>query len=385
MICEIQYGGKVTDDFDRRLFNTYGNAFLRPGIVDPSFEFYKDYKIPVFSGDEIEKYMQYIETLPPFDAPGVFGLNENADISYRTLQSRDVLFTILDVQPKDSSGTGGETREEQVVKIADDFLSKLPADFNQDEVRKNIDEKLGGLQKSLNIFLYQEIERLQKLITCVRKTLVELKLAIDGTIIMSEELSDALNSLFDARVPKTWRQLSWYSATLGSWFAELLGRHQQLYNWMMHDRPKSFWMTGFYNPQGFLTAVRQEVTRAHSGWALDDAVLKTEVTKYEKDEVDHPPEGVYIHGLYLDGAAWDKKNGKLCESPKKVLVSPLPILYITATMEKKSSKKALFYGCPCYMNKSRTNANYIFTVELPTSEDPSHWIKRGVALLCKNE
>ncbi len=46
-------------------------------------------------------------------------------------------------------------------------------------------QKMGALS-SMNIFLRQEIDRMQKVMTLVRQTLIDLKLAIDGTIIMSQ-------------------------------------------------------------------------------------------------------------------------------------------------------------------------------------------------------
>ena len=46
-------------------------------------------------------------------------------------------------------------------------------------------QKMGHLQP-MNIFLKQEIDRMQRVIHLVRTTLVDLKLAIDGTIIMNE-------------------------------------------------------------------------------------------------------------------------------------------------------------------------------------------------------
>ena len=44
---------------------------------------------------------------------------------------------------------------------------------------------MGGLTP-MNIFLRQEIDRMQKVLKIVRQTLSDLKLAIDGTIIMNE-------------------------------------------------------------------------------------------------------------------------------------------------------------------------------------------------------
>ena len=48
--------------------------------------------------------------------------------------AKEVLDTIMSIQPKDSSGGTGETRESFVYKISDDMLTKLPPDYNPHEV-----------------------------------------------------------------------------------------------------------------------------------------------------------------------------------------------------------------------------------------------------------
>merc|ERR1711988_1786358 len=144
-------------------------------------------------------------------------------------------------------------------------------------------------------------------------------------------------------------------------------------------RPNVFWLTGFLNPQGFLTAMKQEVTRKHSQdqWSLDDMVYHTEVTHYEHIKQVHsaPHEGVYIEGLYLDGAAWrtgDKdKGGMIKESEPKKLFSALPVLFVTAStkaLEARAQKDTFGtlgpYECPCYKYCCRTDRYFIFTVAL---------------------
>lgn len=64
----------------------------------------------------------------------------------------------------------------------------------------------------VNIFLRQEIDRMQRVIKTVRSTLQDLKLAIDGTIIMSENLRDALDNMYDARIPNTWQKVGSYKS-----------------------------------------------------------------------------------------------------------------------------------------------------------------------------
>lgn len=66
----------------------------------------------------------------------------------------------------------------------------------------------------------------------VRKVLLDLKLAIEGTIIMSPHLLQAMDAMYDARVPETWKGVSWESSTLGFWFTEFLERNTQFTKWI---------------------------------------------------------------------------------------------------------------------------------------------------------
>ncbi|XP_058589787.1 dynein axonemal heavy chain 8 isoform X2 [Neofelis nebulosa] len=378
MIGEVQYGGRVTDDFDKRLLNCFARVWFSEKMFEPSFQFYTGYKIPLCK--TLDQYFEYIQSLPSLDNPEVFGLHPNADITYQSNTASAVLETITNIQPKESGGGVGETREAIVYRLSEDMLSKLPPDYIPHEVKAHL-IKMGHLN-SMNIFLRQEIDRMQKVISILRSSLSDLKLAIEGTIIMSENLRDALDNMYDARIPQIWKRVSWDSSTLGFWFTELLERNAQFSTWIFEGRPNVFWMTGFFNPQGFLTAMRQEVTRAHKGWALDSVTIHNEVLRQTKEEITSPPvEGVYIYGLYMDGAAWDRRNGKLTESTPKVLFTQLPVLHIFA-INSIAPKDPKLYVCPIYKKPRRTDLTFITVVYLRTVLSPDHWILRGVALLC---
>jgi hypothetical protein len=45
-----------------------------------------------------------------------------------------------------------------------------------------------------------------------------------------------------------------------------------------------------------------------------------------------PAEGVYVHGLFLDGCAWSTKENRLVDSEPKKLFHPLPVLLVTAVL-----------------------------------------------------
>jgi dynein heavy chain len=215
-----------------------------------------------------------------------------------------------------------------------------------------------------------------------------------------------LDAIYEAKVPKSWLltvagdEFSWILPTLGLWFSSLLMRDEQDRTWLMSGRPYTYWLTGFFNPQGMLTAMKQEVCRKHqkdaNKWALDDIVYHTEVTNYEKIEnvKSSPSEGCYIHGLFLEGGAWSKDQSQLVESEPKTLFVPLPVLMVSANLQKdeQRSRKEAYgaqgpYDCPCYKYRARTDRYYIFMVTLRCTPDknPAFWTLRAVGLLCNTD
>jgi len=382
MVSEIQYGGRITDDWDRRMMNTYAERYFNQAVLEPGYTLFPGYSIP--QGSDISVFRNAIEQLPFFDNPEIFGIHSNGDLVYRLQQTQEAFDAILETQPKGGGGGGGLTREEIVNSIAEDLLAKMPPAFKMQEVMERIGKM--GAANPLNICLRQEIDRLQKVIVNTRDTLRNLQLAIAGTIVLNSDLIVALNSLFDARVPLTWVKISWAAASMGVWFAGLVQRFEQWDKWISSGRPKSFWLNGFFNPQGFLTAMKQEVARKHSGWALDDVVSFTEVTRHEYEDLrDGPAEGVYLHGLFLDGAAWSKKENRVVDPPPKVLFSPLPVLLVTAVLSKDRKHDYTTYDAPCYRMKKRTDLNYIFPVQIRTEEAPHKWTMRGCCILCTKD
>lgn len=79
MLSEIQYGGRVTDDHDKRLLVTMVNAYFFEGMFLPDFQFHDGYTAPLFS--TIEEYNDHISRLPASDTPEAMGLHPNADIT----------------------------------------------------------------------------------------------------------------------------------------------------------------------------------------------------------------------------------------------------------------------------------------------------------------
>jgi hypothetical protein len=272
-------------------------------------------------------------------------------------------------------------------------------------------------------FAFQEVECIQAVLVRVRADMTAVCDAIDGIVPLDERLETTLDAVYRGGVPAAW-SVATHGGTggggvsptlsLASWLRTVLRMYLQLHHWINDGVPSMFWLGGFFNPQGFLTAVKQATTRATPGWSLDDVDIVSTVTAvasnnapitygYATGATDdalpalskstlRPPrsivDGVYIYDVSLHGAAWNVADQRLMDAPPKVLSTKMPILHLTAR-NLQTSTSLFGYQCPVYRFSQRTTAHFVFTVPLAAgsggAQTASFWMRRGVAIIATDE
>ena len=101
-----------------------------------------------------------------------------------------------------------------------------------------------------------------------------------------------------------------------------------------------------------------------------------------------PTDGVYIRGLFIEGARWDADERQLAEAYPKILFSLAPIIWFKP-VQKSNVTVLPSYSCPVYKTSERRgtlsttghSTNFICFINLLSVQQQDHWVRRGVAML----
>ncbi|XP_022099208.1 dynein beta chain, ciliary-like [Acanthaster planci] len=280
------------------------------------------------------------------------------------------------------------------------------------------------MPQSIGYVLLQECHWFNSLLCHVRQMLHDLQAhLLGGERGMPPTLAKCARALQKELVPVTWvhpnRQPLGH--TLHSWVTDILKRFSQLRTWIKEgkvpsssqdpDRPSppkgslmSVWMGGLANPTAVITALRQEKS-ALEGCLISEIGIACDVSSsLEADTFEIAHEGgMYLRGVYLEGASWDLDNG--CLAPAGSSLVKMPSIYIRpvrlggsspgpsaspsrpassgSTNQRQPAEEtepaSLKYSCPVFMNRSRQVA--AFTLELPCPAPTDDWIMAGAALV----
>ncbi|CAM9828576.1 unnamed protein product [Chrysoparadoxa australica] len=353
LIAEANYGGRVTDEWDRHLVNVYVNQFICDAAIEErsyALSELKEYCIPP-DGD-LQSYKEAIKAFPKTDHPAAFGQHPNADIASLIEDTGNLLDTLISLQPKAVS-SGGESNEDRILRQATDLQEQLPSVIDMVKVKQTLAGRSDP--DPMKTVLLQELERYNKLLKCMHTTLAQLKKAMQGLVVVTPELEEAMDSLLSFRVPRAWSFCYPSTKPLGSWMRDLVQRVQQVEQWAFTAMPKVFWLPGLTYPTGFLTALLQTCARKN-GVAIDTLSWEFSVLQQMPAELTAAPkEGAYCEGLYLEGARWNRMEGCLDEPLPMELYFQMPVIHFRPVESKKKAPKGI-YTCPTYMYPVRTGS-----------------------------
>lgn len=382
---ECNYGGRVTDDWDRRLIVTLLDNYVNPGVVnDPNYTFCDigpQYGLP--RRCDYQDYLKHIETVPVNPPPEVFGLHMNAGITRDYATSMQLTQSLVLVEGGGGGGEGGNT-EVILTQMAAEILSKLPEPFDIEIAQKKYPV---DYSESMNTVLIQEMERFNKLLNEINTSLRDLQKAVKGLIVMSPALDLQSNAMLLGRIPENWTKVSYPSMKpLPSYVTDFVERLEMLNDWYTKGKPPTFWLSGFFFTQAFLTGSVQNYAREKQ-IPIDLLIFDFEVRTVDYENT-AATSGVYVRGLFMDGGRWNREKFAIAEQLPKILNDNMPVVWLYPKL-KSEFVEGTRYKCPLYKTLERKgvlattghSSNFVLAFYLPSDKPAAHWIKRSVALL----
>uniref|UniRef100_A0A667W9Y7 Dynein axonemal heavy chain 6 n=1 Tax=Myripristis murdjan TaxID=586833 RepID=A0A667W9Y7_9TELE len=408
---DITYGGRVTDVWDQRCLRTILKSFFSPQTLECGYTYSTSGIYYAPETDSLEQYKKYIEALPIMDDPEVFGMHENANLAFQRQETMSLINTILEVHPRSSACDGAKSNDEIVCELADSVLSKIPECLDMDEAVETLFlQDDNGRLNSLTTVLGQEVDRFNNLLRVLRMSLNTLQKAIAGLVVMSEEMERIYTSFLNNQVPTHWANSAYPSLKpLASWVRDLTLRTSFIQSWITRGQPKSFWISGFFFPQGFLTGLLQNHARRYN-LPIDELnfrfnmvpayrdqavvcealrILPSDAKLDMDDELPEPEDGVLVHGMFMDASRWDDDNMVIEDALPRMMNSMLPVVHFEP--QQNYVPEPELYHAPLYKTSVRAgtlsttghSTNFVVTVMLPTKRPSDYWISKASALLCQ--
>jgi dynein heavy chain len=127
--------------------------------------------------------------------------------------------------------------------------------------------------------------------------------------------------------------------------------------------------------------------------AIDTLQFRTNVMPcFVKDIKERPEIGVYIYGLYMQGARWDATKKVVEDSQIGTVIVEFPVIWLEPVLEEDIKRDKMF-ECPLYKTSVRAgelsttghSTSFVQYINIPADKDQDYWIRRGTALLCMTD
>ena len=391
IVSAVTYGGRVTDAKDKRTIASILVSYFQEKLLDETYTFTEDGTYYAPKEGLFEDYLNYIKKLPQDDPPEVFGLHPNASITFQQKESKAIIDTATTTGGSGGGGGGGDdSNDSRVDEMASKTFDRMPPQYDLREAHDETFAKIGDAVNSLGVFLNQELIRFNEMMVVMKASLRELRRAIKGEVVMSSELEVMYNCFVFLKTPPKWEEAGYPCLKpLPAWIEDFFQRVEFMGTWLRQGPRVSYWLPGFFFPQGFMTAVKQTYSRKMH-IAVDTLMIGCEVTpKLPEDLVDPPASGAYVYGLYMEAGRFDREKMVMQDMFPRKLFNLMPCIWLKPVITEEYHPENI-YECPLYKTSLRAgtlsttghSTNFVVALPIPSMHAQEHWIRRGCAMLC---
>ncbi|EFA77050.1 cytoplasmic dynein heavy chain [Heterostelium album PN500] len=371
------YGGRVDNEFDMRLLNSFLEQLFTPASFNPDFTLVESLGINVPEGTTRAHFIKWIESLPDISTPVWLGLQDNAESLLLSNKAKKMINDLQKMQSSDEdpeSETSKDNNKEDKSKIklrqtVTEWIKIMPKPL------KALKRTAQNIKDPLFRCFEREITTGIKLIKKITADLGSITELLEGNIKQTNYLRSLTTSISKGVVPREWK---WYSSpesvSLSIWMSDFFKRMQQLNEISECTDFKSVqvWLGGLLNPEAYITATRQSAAQLN-GWSLENLRLHINTLGGVSES------GFSVKGLSLEGASW--KNEVL--TPTHELSTPIP----TTTLTWRDKDDPIFsenqqgkLSVPVYLNDTRSEL--LFSIDLPfqSGTTKQSWYQRSVSI-----
>lgn len=404
LIKEAIYGGKIDNDADQMLLDSFIESIFTPRAYEQTFQLVDDEQAPLQAPDamKIEQFLEWTTNLPDQQPPQWLALPPTAERVIATVQGNALLGKLVRMRQLSDDdegerqaaadtnqiGTEGQQQEEQqsvepaadavqptwmrvLRQNASNWLAALPKDLPP------LSAPSTGIADPLYRFWSREHRAGSSLLRTVRLDLNEVVEVCGGTARQTNHNRLLLNDLPKGIIPSAWR--SQYSTpksmSLSVWIADFAERLSQVVAASAGSANLDRFavtMGLLFSPGAYLTATRQ-ATAHRSGVSLDQLELELHVN-------DSTPQGGFLlQNLKLEGAEWTNQQRLALTDGSTLTLGASSLVWIPVAQHKA---KSIGHAVPVtmYLNGDRSIA--LFSTRLPADPalSPAKAAQRAIAL-----
>jgi dynein heavy chain 1 len=388
------YGGRIDNEYDQRLLDSFVNSLFTPECYDIDFELVKgngdnDQSVMVPDGTKMEQFLDWVSKLPDREPPTWLGLPSNAERVLLTSKGNNMLSKVRKMKSlsdddetaysQDSNAAGGD-KSKQAANTAQpawmralntsitNWLTLLPTTI------KVMQRDAGGIMDPLFRFFERENQIARKLLRVIREDLVSLQKVCVGELKQTNHLRQLMSWLNKGLIPDHWKRYKVSkNVSLNAWLADLKLRLEQVESLAQETSFEQVEISigSLFTPEAYVTATRQATAQKYK-WSLEELVLDIDIGDIKQfDSVAY-----CVRGLKIEGGKWSETEVCLSSEPSV----RLPKTAIRWIRKEQRQNIQHVVELPVYLNSDR--ADLLFTISVPANAEQKDQIpQRAVAVI----